>query len=169
MTDLLGAPELVEVEPPSRTCTYAGCDKPAVVIYGPKTKAPNRCVEHGPPQKGSPESKAVFGAGVPTSGPKPRKGSLEQRLAGTIGLAGTMAYAFNQRDGEIILSRAEALATALDHLAAENPAIKRALEAAMSGGAWGEVVLVVMPMVVAIGANHGLIPERYAILGSIGE
>lgn len=175
VTELAHAPDLPEPPPPSgRLCTFAGCERPATDMYGPKalqTKTPNRCAEHGPASNPAMQKRAgEGGVGRPPLGETkaPRKGSLEQRLAGTIGLVGTVVYALDAFDGEQILVRGDALAKALDHLAAENPAVKRVLEAMMAGGAWGEVVMVVAPMAVAIMAHHNIIPERYAGFANVG-
>lgn len=173
---LASVPELPEPPPPSGTiCTFVGCDQVATVMYGPKAlqlKKANRCETHGPASNPAMQKKAGEGGnGRPPGFGEPkaaRKGSLEQRLAGTIGLVGTVVYALDTFDGQQILIRGDTLAKALDHLAAENPAVKRVLEAMMTGGAWGEVVMVIAPMAVAILAHHGVIPEQYASFANIG-
>lgn len=176
VTELAEAPELTEPPAPSgRICSFQGCEKPATEMYGPQAlakKVPNRCFEHGPQNNPAMQKKAGEGGPGRPPGPAaektPRRGSLEQRLAGTIGLVGTVVYALDPFDGTQILTRGDQLAKALDHLAQENPAVKRVLEAMMAGGAWGEVVMVVAPMAVAIMAHHNVIPERYAGFASVG-
>lgn len=179
--------ELSEPPPPSgRICTYAGCENQATERMGarPKNADPddplfNRCSEHGQAyslkraheaNRNKPRtSKDSYAAPAPGGGErKARKGSLEQRLAATIGLVGTVVYALDAFDGTQILVRGDQLAKALDHLAAENPAVRRVLEAMMAGGAWGEVVMVLAPMAVAILAHHKVIPEQYASFADVG-
>lgn len=184
-TGVLDPPELPDPPEPTdiRLCTYAGCDQLATTMYGPKAMQmgrPNRCEEHGPMSnpafRRAAEKAAEKAANPPKlgrppgsgSGPAARKASLEGRLNATIALVGTVVCAFDLYDGQAILARSEALSGALDRLALENPKIRRALEAAMNGGAWGEVVMVVAPMAVAILCHHGILPESVSMLGNIG-
>lgn len=158
----LGDPDepQVVIESP-RTCSFMGCDQLATIKVGGAAKSPNRCENHAGYQKKTDSVSAPSPGNAPPRGkPKARSTQLKDRLAGTIGLLGTLVFAVDQFDGTQILSRADQLATALDHLAQQNPSVRKVLESAMTGGAWGEVVLAVAPLVVAIAAHHGLLPEQ---------
>lgn len=160
--DGLGDPD--EPEPmfeAPRTCTFPGCDQLATIHFG-RAKSPNRCEAHGP---GPSHKRKVDG-----EAPRPKAGGkvtpLRTQLLGTISLVGTVVFTIDPYDGQVILGRAEQVATALDHLAQQNPAVKRALLALTTGSSWGELVLAVAPIVLAIAAHHGLVPER---LGAIAQ
>jgi len=84
---------------------------------------------------------------------------LKPRLLEAIGGVGLMVSMVNPADGNAILAGAEQLAGALDNLARENPAVRRALEAALTGGAWSGVILAVAAIALPIAGNHGLIPQ----------
>ncbi len=145
------------------TCTKQGCNNIATEIYGARAKTFNRCAEHGAkvPPPFEPPSAPPFVSSA-------RKGTLEQKLGASIALVGTVVYALDQFDGMLILERAEPLAHALEQVAAQNPKVKRALEAAMDGTAWGSVAIIVVPMAIAMLAHHEVIPEQYASFAGIG-
>lgn len=99
----------------------------------------------------------------------PRKSSLETRLAGsltTVGLgvaaAGGMTSEAVQRDGILIITNAPNIAKALADIAAGNPAVAANLERMLAAGTYAALVAAVMPLVIGIGANHGVIPPHVA-------
>lgn len=85
--------------------------------------------------------------------------SLQAQLAELLtGIGGAVAFA-NPTDGQIIASQAEPLASALDRLAKQNPAVRRVLQSLLIGGAWGEVLSVVaFGIVLPIAMNHNALP-----------
>jgi len=58
---------------------------------------------------------------------------------------------------DAIAEGSEQLARSLDDLAKQNPKVKKALETAMTGGAWGEVVASALAIVFPILVHHGII------------
>lgn len=101
---------------------------------------------------------------------RPRPGPLAAKLTGLAASVGTMAYtagagtgnAHLAYDGTVILAQAEALGRALDKLARENPAIRRALEKMVATTAWTELGMVSASILVPIMACHGFLPADAA-------
>lgn len=108
-----------------------------------------------PPKKGA---RPRPGTASPTRKPS-SPASLQAQLAELItGLGGAVAFA-NPVDGQIIADQADALASALDRLAKQNPMVRRVLQSLLIGGAWGEVLsVVVLGVVLPIAMNHGALP-----------
>lgn len=111
-----------------------------------------------------------------TSKPTPRRASLESRLAGSIAslgtsvaVAGAVAGDAVVQDGLLIVQSAPALAGALDKIARDNPAIAASLERMLTAGVWSGLVVALLPLLVGIAGNHGLIPPQLAALLAAGE
>lgn len=105
-----------------------------------------------------------------TSSSRPRKATLENRLAGsltTLGLlvtatgAGTGQAAI-QADGALIIANAPSVAHALDELAKQDPRVAKALERALTVGVYGQLIGALAPLIIGIAANHGIIPANLA-------
>lgn len=95
--------------------------------------------------------------------PKPspatgRKAPLQGRLQEAIGGMGVMIALVNEVDGLAIIQGAERLSTALDKAAQQSPAVRRTLEAVLTGGVWAEVAFASGAIIVPIALNHGLVP-----------
>lgn len=96
----------------------------------------------------------------------PRKASLESRLANSLAALGTVVVTAGaatgsqplMADGAVIGAHSANVAKAVCRVADENPQIKAALERMLTAGAWSGVVMAVMPVALAIGANHGALP-----------
>lgn len=101
---------------------------------------------------------------VSDTAPKGRKRTpkLAAQLEQTVSVIGGLVAMANQFDGHVITSTAPQFALAWANLAERNPAVKRFLESATSGGAYGEVVLASAIMIMPILANHGVLPEQIA-------
>lgn len=94
----------------------------------------------------------------------PSSTNLKKSLQDTFTLIGVGVTAVNQYDGAVILKNAEGLAKSLDHLANENPSVKRALESMLVASAWGAVLTSCAAISVPVAANHGLLPPHMAML-----
>lgn len=75
-----------------------------------------------------------------------------RELLGTVGVAVSM---FQPADGAAVLRHSDSIATALGKLAHEDARVYRALEAALTGTAWGGVAFAVAPLALEIAGNHG--------------
>lgn len=108
------------------------------------------------------------GKGRPASGGSKKKKSgggkmpAKQELESLLAMLGLGVSAWNWYDGQRIMEGSERLADALYQLAKENAAVRRALVAALAGSAWGAVGAALMPIVVPIAANHGMVPAEMA-------
>lgn len=92
--------------------------------------------------------------------PRGSRSALAPRIADALtGLALPVALV-NQADALAIVEHAEPIAYALDRLAKENPAVKRVLERLLTSSAWGGVIVAVLPLVIAIAGNHGMLPGK---------
>lgn len=67
-----------------------------------------------------------------------------------------------------VARQAKPLASAWNNLARENPRVRKIIERALSGGAWGEVILVTSATVIPIAAHHGLLPDSFPVPFSFG-
>lgn len=100
----------------------------------------------------------------------PRRASLETRLSSAIASLGTgvavgglaMGNQAVQLDGASVIEHGPGLAQALDRLAKDDPRVAAALERMLTAGAWSGVVMASTPLLVAIAANHGLVPAQLA-------
>jgi hypothetical protein len=105
---------------------------------------------------------------------KPRKASLETRLAGNIATLGTvlaaaggMASPALSADGVLVVQHSASIAAALDKVAKDDPKVAAALERMLTVGTWSGLIAALMPLVLGIAANHGAIPPQLAaILGA---
>lgn len=86
--------------------------------------------------------------------------SLEERLSEAFAGLGLAALALAPADGLVIMARGPALATALANWAAENDAVARFLERALTASAVGGVMTAFAALALPIAANHGVIPAQ---------
>lgn len=130
------------------------------------TEAPMFDTPDGPPDskpsgKGSGKgSSKGSGKGSKPAGRTPGKAQIEGLLA-TIGIGVSMVNAY---DGQRIMEGSADLAEKLHDLAKENPAIRRALNAALATSAWGAVASALAPIILPIAANHGLVAPELAVM-----
>lgn len=116
-------------------------------------------------------------SGKPDSAPKaktttPRKASLESRLAGALVGMGTMLTAGSAlagsealgQDGLVIIQHSANMAAAINKVADQDPRVKAALEKMLTAGVWSGVAMVMIPVVLAICGNHGIIPPQVAAM-----
>lgn len=102
----------------------------------------------------------------------PRQSSLETRLAGSLTQLGLMVAATGagtgkpalQADGMAVITHAPGIATALDQVAKDDPRVRAALERVLTVSTWGALVGAMLPLVVAIAGNHGVIPPEMAAM-----
>lgn len=101
----------------------------------------------------------------------PRRASLETRLTGSLVTLGTIVAGTGgmvspavQADGILIVEHAANVASALDKLAKDQPAVAAALERMMTAGAYSGIIAALLPLVVGIAANHGAIPPSLATM-----
>lgn len=79
-------------------------------------------------------------------------------LSAVIGMLGLSVWTtYDQYDGERIMESADDLADALVKAARESPALRKTLNALLTGSAWGAVGTALMPMLLPIAEHHGLI------------
>lgn len=94
---------------------------------------------------------------------KPRAASAPTSLQGQLrelieAVGGAISF-INPEDGRIVTVQAEPLASALDRLAKQNPNVRRVLQGLLVGGAWGEVLsIVVIGILFPIASNHQALP-----------
>ncbi len=87
-------------------------------------------------------------------------GHEAQTMGGTpyySGLAGALAIV-DPFDGACIALNSRQVANAWGALAEQNERVRRLLEAALSGGAWGAALLATLTMLLPILVHHGLLP-----------
>lgn len=85
--------------------------------------------------------------------------NLEIAVADTLKGIGMGVTFFNEPDGTIITGQADDLAAALVRLADRNSQVRRILVGLTTGGAWGEVLsIVLLGIVLPIAGNHGIGP-----------
>lgn len=124
-------------------CTVCGAD----LSYGGRGPKPKYCDAH---RKTARKTSTATGA---KQAPK-----LAKALHTQISSVALIVAMVNQADGVAILNGSERLATSLAQVADTNPKVRKALEAAVSGGAWGGVIVAAVTIAVPILVNHGLVP-----------
>lgn len=92
----------------------------------------------------------------------PRALSLKKRLEDFIVSAGAMLMLVNAADGQVVIAGAPAQAAALDSLAKENPAVRRALDRLLTVSVYGQLVAAFAPTLLGLAANHGMVPQAVA-------
>jgi len=122
-------------------------------------------LDHVPPgQEGGGSSTKSGSKNKSSSGKKSGKTPTKQSIFGLISTIGTGVMLVNAYDGQRILENAENLADALHKAAKENPALRRALNAALQASTWGAVASAFAPIIVPILANHRVLPPETATL-----
>lgn len=104
----------------------------------------------------------------------PRATPLETRIRASLsGMELIVRVAFSDEVcGNAIAAGAPQLAKSLDDLAKQDPRVRRALEMAMTGGAWGEVLAASLTIVLPVLAHHGILGRekgRHEFSGIPGE
>lgn len=66
-------------------------------------------------------------------------------------------------DGQVLAGRAAAIGASVEHIADQNPAIKRALERFFTISGWGQIAATVATVAVPIAACHGFLPTAAAL------
>lgn len=69
-----------------------------------------------------------------------------------------LVYFLNPMDAMIISMNSRQVAEAWAKVAEQDERVRRILETMISGGTWGGVVIAMLPMLLGILANHGLMP-----------
>lgn len=95
-----------------------------------------------------------------------RAAPLQGRLQEAIGGIGIIVAMLNEIDGLAIIEGAERLSIALDKAAKQNPAVRRTLEAALTGSVWAEVAFASGAIALPIAVNHRILPS--GLLGVVG-
>lgn len=86
--------------------------------------------------------------------PKPRTGQLVKPLTDLYVTIGTIMMPFDSVCGGAIIASAPKCAEAVENLARENPAIRRAVLALVETSVWGQVIAAHAPIFVAIAVHH---------------
>lgn len=95
--------------------------------------------------------------------PKPREGSLVKPLTQIYVSMGMMIVPFDQACGQAVIQNAEQCAKALEALARENEAVRRAILALTQTSAWGGVVIAHLPILLMVTVHHGPKPVAEAV------
>jgi hypothetical protein len=150
-------------KPDALICQEPGCFTP--LTYGGKGRKPTKCDAH----------KKSRSSGTPRrlSGTSRKSSSVDYR-PGIMGLmqlpAGVLAFAGMNKpelaaDAATITVYAPGIADALNELAKERPEVAAVLDRVLSVGPYGLVIAAVMPMVLQILANHGVLPA--GLMGTV--
>lgn len=101
--------------------------------------------------------------------PKPREGTLVKPLTEMYVGIGAMVLPFDNACGGAVIANAENCAKSLEALARENEAVRRAILAIISTGAWGSVIVAHLPILIMITVHHGPkdMAERIAPMASM--
>ncbi len=100
----------------------------------------------------------------------PARGSLERRLLETFqAFGGALILKGDLPCGRALTAQAPALAEAFDHLAQENPFVRKFLESMSTGGAITEIMMAAMPVMMVAGAHHGSDPRKAVAMGLVSD
>lgn len=100
----------------------------------------------------------------------PRKATLESRLAsalvsmGGVVMAGAAVAGSQplQADGLVLIEHSANMAAAINKVADQDPRVKAALEKMLTAGVWSGVMAAMLPVLLAVAGNHGLVPPQLA-------
>lgn len=81
---------------------------------------------------------------------------MHDDLLEQFGGIGIMIYQMHQADGEVLLARADPLATKLTNVARQNPNVYKAIKKYLEGSVWTVLALEVATIANAIAVNHGV-------------
>lgn len=144
-------------------CQEPGCFTP--LEYGGRGRKPTKCAEH---KKGarSATPKRLSGRSTKSSGVDYRPGimGMLQLPAGVLAFAG-MNKPELAADAATVTIYGPNIAEALNELAKERPEVAAVLDRVLSVGPYGMVIAAVMPMVLQILANHGILPS--GLMGTV--
>jgi len=88
---------------------------------------------------------------------------LADALTNTFSMTGAVVSMLDRYDGAVILTQAEPAGKALAEAAAQNKSIYNVLSKLMATSAWAAVAAAIMPMGLAIAANHNMAPEMFLV------
>ena len=131
---------------PNRPPTCTVCSKE--IDWAGRGRRPKYCDEHKPVKPAS------------TPGRSTKASRLGQAVAQQVAGIGLLVMTVQRFDGLVIIDRAESLGQTCAKIAEQNPAFRRALERALNGSAYGELILVLAMTVAPILANHSAFPPE---------
>jgi len=100
--------------------------------------------------------------GKPRTPRAPSSASVRKRLAEITNLIGGVVSMFDQYDGHVILSNADALADGWAKVAERHPRIRQALDGFEAGGVYGGAIIATLFVAVPILAHHRMLPPQIA-------
>lgn len=133
--------------PPLR-CQHDGCTN--ALVKPARGRPPKYCDEHKTASKSSSGKSKTTWANAAT---------VEQALIRYIKGVGVGVSFINPTDGECIASGADGVAHELVELGRVDKSLRKRLEFIATPGKYGPLVVSVMPIVIPIMANHGLLPQ----------
>lgn len=86
--------------------------------------------------------------------PKPPRGSLVRQLTDLYVALGTFVLPFDTVCGTAVINSAPKCAEALEALARDNPAVRRAIMRLVETSAWGMVITAHAPIMLAVAMHH---------------
>ena len=89
-----------------------------------------------------------------TAPPMPRKGNLAKQFTQLYTSLGTFLMPFDAACGGAIINAAPKCGEAMENLARENPAVRKALLAMVETSVWGQVIMAHAPIMLAIAIHH---------------
>lgn len=102
-------------------------------------------------RKRKPPREKVTAANAP---PMPRKGHLARQFTQLYVSLGTFMYPFDAPCANAVINAAPKCGEALENLARENPAVRKALLAMVETSVWGQVIVAHAPIMLAIAIHH---------------
>lgn len=123
-------------------------------LNGPPRERPTRKRRERPSEPRKREPK-------PTP-PKPRTGSLAGPLTQLYVSIGMLLLPFDPTCATAVINSAPKCGAALENLARENPAVRRALLALVETSVWGQLVAAHAPIFLAIAVHHVPAVKEYA-------
>jgi len=90
----------------------------------------------------------------------PSRKPLQPRIETLYVSLGMMIVPIDQTCGMATAQNAPSIAAAWSNLADQNPRVKQALERILSGGAWGEVFMAHMPLLMVVLTHHKMLPPQ---------
>lgn len=111
---------------------------------------------------GGAKDRAPRGPGRPSK--TDRRRERTERLANQLASVSVGLLLISPADAQAVGRHAQGIAEALAELAEQNAVVAKLLDGAATGGAWLGLLGAVVPLLLDIAGNHGLLPEGIAQL-----
>jgi hypothetical protein len=134
-------------------CQHPGCG--VELFYGGRGRKPTHCKTHQPLYR---KTRGSVGTNTRTSKADWQTPLADALATNFVGI-GMVVYAFEQFDGQTIITGSPRLAQSLVGVAQTNPSVRRSLEKFVESAGWAQVAAAAASIALPIMQHHKLLPS----------